>query len=82
MLFMQGRRGRAHTFMHAYQSNLITELTSSLPPPPRCFSCAHLYAVPHMSQSERLEQANLAGILLSGAKKREHEVASSSFKKA
>ena len=48
---MQGRRGKAHTFMHAYQPSLIKELTSSLP---------HHLAIPHPSQSERLEQANLA----------------------
>ena len=38
----KGGRGRAQTFMHAYQPSLIKGLTSSLPPPPRCFSCAHL----------------------------------------
>ena len=31
ILLMQGRRGKAHTFMHAYQPSLIKELTSSLP---------------------------------------------------
>ena len=31
ILLMQGRRGKAHTFMQAYQPSLIKELTSSLP---------------------------------------------------
>ena len=31
ILLMQGRTGKAHTFMHAYQPSLIKELTSSLP---------------------------------------------------
>ena len=59
ILFMQGRRGKAHTFMHAYQPSLIKELTSSLPHPLAIFP-VHI-SKPSPTQSKRLEQANLVG---------------------